>query len=237
MFMEDVFSFFDKIYCINLSSRKDRWDNCEKQFIDFNILDKVQKFEAVKFNNKNLSAKANAQIGCTLSHYNILKEAAKKKYSKILVLEDDFSFTKSFDYTNIKLKQSASELPENWDIFYFGAYFVKGYDYEPIEKYSKNLLKVNTGFYTHALSYSLNGINKILKDLKLETEKEILYFSNEFEVIDWYLVRYFQKENNCFAVNELICEQTSGFSDIENRFFNYHDMFIQSYEQVKCNNL
>lgn len=235
--MENVFSYFDKIYCINLTSRKDRWINCEKQFSKLNIVDKVKRFEAIRFEHLDLSIKANAQIGCALSHYEIIKEAKRKNYSKILILEDDFSFIKSLDYLNAKLSNSIKELPKNWDLFYFGSYFTKGYDYNPIEKYSKNLIKVNTGFCTHAISYSLKGINKILKNLKLETEDQILYFSKEFEAIDWYLVRNFQKQNNCFAVNELICEQIAGFSDIEKSFFNYHNMFIQSYKLEKRNTL
>lgn len=235
--MENIFSYFDKIYCINLEERKDRWTNCQKQFIDLDICRKVERFNAVKFKDSALSSKANSQIGCTLSHYEIMKEVKKKNYSRVLVLEDDFLFTKSLEYLNIKLHKSICELPKKWDLFYFGSYFVKGYDYNPIEKYSENLVKVNTGFCTHALSYSLNGVIKILNNLKLETRKEIIDFSEEYEVIDWYLVKFFQKQNNCFAVNELICEQAAGFSDIEKCFFDYHDIFVRSYEQEKCNNL
>lgn len=223
------FCYFDKIYCINLKSRLDRWENCEKQFSQYKIPN-VQRFEAVKCNYTNLSKKANSQIGCTLSHYYICKEAKEKKYNRILVLEDDFLFTKSVDYVNDKLNKSILDLPVDWDLFYFGAYFVKGYEYNPVKGYSENLVKVNTGFCTHAISYSLNGINKILRDLKLDTEKDVLSFSEEYEVIDWYLVRNFQYDNKCFAVNELLCEQSDGISDIEDKYFNYHNLFVESYK-------
>lgn len=228
--MREIFSYFDKIYCINLKSRPDRWENCQKQFSHFG-LSNIQRFEAIKCNHPKLSKKANAQVGCTLSHYYILKEAQAKNYSRILVLEDDFLFTKSPEYTKNKLNNTISELPLDWDLFYFGAFFVKGYDYEPTEKYSQNLIKINTGFCTHAISYSIFGINKLIKNLPLETEQQILYFSREYESIDWYLVRSFQKNNKCFATNELLAIQSSGFSDIEGKVFDYSGNFNEAYSR------
>ena len=227
--MKNVFSYFDKIYCINLNHRKDRWANCVDQFSKFNFNDRVERFDAIKYNNPKLSAKANGHIGCGLSHYNIIKEAKLKNYSNILVLEDDFIFLKEPDEFNIKLKKSLDELPSDWDLFYLGSNFVKGYDYEPTERYSDNLIKVNTGFCLHSVSYSSRGMDKILKSFKLNSELDILYFFEEYESIDWYLVREFQHENNCFASDELLSSQGAGFSDIECQYLNYEGKFLESY--------
>lgn len=223
-----MFSFFEKIYCINLSNRTDRWDHCQNQFSKFGIYN-VQRFDAVKCNHPGLSAKANAHIGCVLSHYNIIKEAKLKNYSNILVLEDDFLFLKEPNELNIKLKKSLDELPPDWDIFYLGCNFVKGYDYEPAERLSDNLIKVNTGFCTHSLAYSSKGMDKILKSFKVNSESDILYFSREYESIGWYLVREFQYKNNCFAPNELLSSQAAGFSDIEGRRLNYEEELLKNY--------
>ena len=223
-----MFLSFEKIYCINLSSRTDRWDMCLRQFSKFGMCN-VQRFDAVKYNHPKLSAKANGQIGCALSHYNIIKEAKLKNYSNILVLEDDFIFLKEPNEFNIKLKKSLDELPSDWDLFYLGSYFVKGYEYEPTERYSDNLIKVNTGFCLHSISYSSKGMDKILKNFKVNSELDILYFSEEYESIDWYLVREFQYDNNCFASDELLSSQSSGFSDIEGKFLDYSSNFKQCY--------
>jgi hypothetical protein len=225
-----MFSFFEKVYCINLSSRVDRWDNCLKQFSKFGVSN-IQRFEAIKYNHPKLSAKANAHIGCVLSHCNIIKEAKLKNYSNILVLEDDFLFLKEPYEFEVKLKKSLNELPSNWDLFYLGSYFVKGYGYEPIERYSDNLVKVNTGFCTHSLAYSSRGMDKILKSLKLNSELDILNYSEEYESIAWYLVREFQYENNCFASDELLSSQMPGFSDIEGKFLDYFKYLSSSYSE------
>ena len=60
---------------------------------------------------------------------------------KILILEDDFVFNIEPEDLNLKLTCCINELPQNWDLFYLGAYFVKGYDYEAKINYSKNLYK------------------------------------------------------------------------------------------------
>lgn len=228
--MNHWLSYFDKIYCINLESRKDRLENCEKQFSEFGFLN-VRKINAIKFNHPQLSKKSNAQIGCALSHYLVLKDAKINNYSKIMVLEDDFSFTKNVVGFHQKMNWCISELPFNWDTFYLGAYFVKGYDYNPTSTYSPNLVKVHTGFCCHSICYSSFGIDKLFKKLKLETVDDILSFSQEYESIDWFLVREFQNTANCFAVNELLCEQIEGFSDIEQKVQSYHNNFSESYKQ------
>lgn len=230
--MKNIFSYFDKIYCINLNHRDDRWADCLAQFSKFNFSDRVERFDAIKYKNPILSPKANGHIGCGLSQYLIMKDAKNKNYSSILILEDDFLFLKEPKEFENKLQKSIAELPSDWDLFYFGAYFVKGYDYEPVEKYSDNLLKVNTGFCNHSLACSYRGINKILNTFKLDSEDEIIAFSKEYETIDWYLVREFQFENKCFAPNELLSVQKAGFSDIENQFLDYSDYFKQSYKNI-----
>lgn len=229
--MGNAFDFFEQIYCINLKHRTDRWQSCLSQFNSLGISNRVNRKEGLVCIHPKLLKKENAQIGCTLSHYYILKEAQKNNYSNIMVLEDDFLFLKDKEYINEEINKSTSELPKDWDIFYFGAFFVKGYDYNPVENYSQNLIKAKTCFCTHAICYSNKAINKILKHLKLETELEVLNFNKEYQVIDWYYVREMQENSECFASKNLLCVQTEGYSDIEKRHFNYETKFEESYSQ------
>lgn len=229
--MSNCFDFFEQIYCINLKSRSDRWENCVSQFSHLDILERIKKTEGTLCAHPALSLKQNAQVGCALSHYNILKEAQKNNYSNILVFEDDFLFLKDKEIVNAQINKSIAELPSDWDVFYLGGFFVKGYDYEATEKYSKNLIKAKTCFCLHAVSYSKKGVNKILQNLKLETELQVLNFSREYEAIDWYFVREFQENNKCFAAADLLCAQKDGFSNIENKYFDYRGNFQESYKQ------
>jgi len=224
------FDFFEQIYCINLKHRTDRWQSCLSQFSSLDIIERANRVEAVIYENPKLNKKQNAQIGCALSHYNILKEAQKNNCSSIVVLEDDFLFLKDKESLNEEINKSTAELPKDWDIFYFGAFFVNGYDYAATEKYSKNLIKAKTCLCAHAICLSNKAINKILKNLKLETESQILDFSKEYEAIDWYYTREIQENSECFASKNLLCVQKAGYSDIEKNYFDYTPRFIESYK-------
>jgi GR25 family glycosyltransferase involved in LPS biosynthesis len=57
------------------------------------------------------------EIGHLLSFIKIMKDALKKKYKKILILEDDSVIEEDFKENFLK---SYKNLPNNWDIVYLG---------------------------------------------------------------------------------------------------------------------
>jgi GR25 family glycosyltransferase involved in LPS biosynthesis len=225
----DIFKSFDKIYCINLPFRKDRWQNCLLQFEKYNISNNLQKFDGIIYNNPLFNKKQNAHLGCWFSHYTILKHAKAMNYDKILILEDDFVFNVEPKKLNDKLTCCVNELPQNWDLFYLGAYFVKGYDYEAKINYSENLYKANTAFCTHSICYSKFGIQKIIQSME-KTFLSLKDMPSIYESIGWFYVKEFLYENNCFASKEFLCGQEKGFSDIENCIVDYNDYFLKGYE-------
>jgi GR25 family glycosyltransferase involved in LPS biosynthesis len=101
--------YFDKIYFINLEHRIERRQHILSQLkklkFDFK---KIQWIKAVYYPLR-------PQIGCAMSHMNALKDAYIHKYSKILILEDDFTFNidvSELNYTFLTLKNNYP----NWDI-------------------------------------------------------------------------------------------------------------------------
>ena len=63
--MKNPFDFFEKIYCINLDHRHDRWEECCKIFNEYGMSDKVERFSAIQYKHKNpLYSKAMGQLGC-----------------------------------------------------------------------------------------------------------------------------------------------------------------------------
>jgi len=224
------FENFDRIYCINLGHRKDRWESCLRQFQAFGISKGVIRYEPEISQLSGLSKKANAQISCAISHYKIVTEALAQDCKHVLVLEDDFSFSEKYEWAEKKLNDSWHDLPKDWDIFYLGAYFVQGYDFPPALPYSQNLARVQTGFCTHAMAYSQGGMKKVTSKLKITSELEIREFSREFESFDWFLVRDIQMHSSCFTPRELLCIQSAGYSDIEDQYHNYPTLFRLSHQ-------
>ena len=139
-FIEEEFNintYFDKIYCINLKDKKERWNRVNAIFNDLSI--NVERFDAIngdlisdeyfksitdKYNPENLIGEEASLIGlienkkslaCLLSHLEIIKEAKLNNYKKILIFEDDVFFCENF---NFRIKE-ISKL--NWKLIYLGA--------------------------------------------------------------------------------------------------------------------
>lgn len=67
--------------------------------------------------NRNIDIVSLGQVGCLLSHINILKDAINNNYDKILILEDDIIISKSF---TSRLHEINSLIQDDWNIIYLG---------------------------------------------------------------------------------------------------------------------
>ena len=78
-------SYIDKVFYINLDYRTDRKEAIETELKEFGL-----PFE-------RFSAKSHAfgAVGCSQSHLAVLKLARERKYHRVLILEDDFTFNVS----------------------------------------------------------------------------------------------------------------------------------------------
>ena len=79
-----VFDFFDKIYCLNLDKRTDRWDEAQDEFKSIGIFEKIERFSAIE--------KDPGWHGCRDSHIAIIEDSKLNGYKNVLVLEDDVKF-------------------------------------------------------------------------------------------------------------------------------------------------
>ena len=223
--------FFDSIYCINLKKRADRWKECLKTFETYGI--EAKRFDAVSYYHEKYKDVVLGACGCWLSHYAILMDFIQSDKKTVFIFEDDFEIRFPKYVFNSYLKTCYSELPEDWDIFYLGVYFNKGYDFPAEEDYSTNLYKVNTGFCTHAMGYSRKGAEKLLSKMLIYDEESFHKLIDEYEAIDWFLVREFQLANKCYTPKNFTCGQRTGYSDIEKKQVAYGDFFIESYKKIR----
>ena len=124
----DINFYFDKIYCINLDRRTDRWKSVEAEFKKMNI--DVVRYSAIDGDNidfsisndltenqlsdKGLIENRNS-LACLLSHLEIIKEAKLNNYKRILIFEDDVLFSKDFKNEIKKIEEL------DWKLLYLGA--------------------------------------------------------------------------------------------------------------------
>lgn len=232
--MNNPFEFFEKIYCINLDHRTDRWQECCKIFNDYNIIDKVERFSAVQYKHQDPKySKAMGQLGCSASHFEITRQALEKNLENYLVLEDDFYFLDKREILFDKLKLSLEQLPSDWQMFYLGGNLDSSYEIYPIERYSKNILKLNACHTTHAFSVHKSLYEKILEKSFFRIPIQEWY--NKYNVIDVYFSKEILKYNKCFISDPILALQKPGFSNIEQNYYDYTQWILQNFENYKKN--
>lgn len=219
------FTFFEKIYCINLDDRPDRWEKCLDIFKEYE-LDSCERVSGIKILEKEfvyLDEKSRSQLGCSLAFYTVLKNAYDNKFKNILIFEDDFFFTCSKEDTRKILNNSIKNLPENWDVFYLGANVMYDYCVDPIVYFKESLFKINSAYCMHSIAFSEKGISKFIEKFPNEIVfiKKII---DNYKILDVFMAKEFCLENYCFITNEMLCTQSVGFSSIENCIADYSDL-------------
>jgi GR25 family glycosyltransferase involved in LPS biosynthesis len=208
-----VWDFFDEIYCINLDHRTDRWMKVQKEFDSVGVLQKIQRFPAIK--------EQDGRLGVIKSNLAIVKIAKEKGLKNVLVFEDDVHFINN---PVENLEKAISQIGNlDWWLFYLGAN-----THQPLELITKskpNLLILKNAFAVHSMAYKSPTYDFFIR--KYEGLEKI-----EFnDILDVFLANYFQKKNLCLVVNPIITTQSADYSDIEKVNVNYG--FIE--ERFKAN--
>jgi len=228
--MNNPFKFFDKIYCINLKERTDRWENCIKNFEKYEIHN-FERIEAIKVNG-DLHPKRKGQIGCALSFAKCFNKISSENISRALIFEDDFEFKDEKEILFNKMNKSLSELPNDWDSIYFGATLVNDYGFNPIEKYTENLYKLNSAHCLHSIGISSNGVKKIFQ-LFNNNENWHIDLINNYGIIDVFFAKDYQRKTKSFITSNLLCYQKAIYSNIESFTYDYSELMDRNFNYFK----
>lgn len=211
-------TFFDKIFIINLDSRKDRWTECLELLKKYNITN-FERISAIRPIYKNIPKNyySNLEVnqaewyvtgcvGCKLSHYKVIALAKNRNYHNFLVLEDDFSID-LFDFEK-QIKLALDELKHTqWDMIYLGGNnLIKPTDINNY-KYLHEAKQVNT---THAYAMNHTLYDKCLEKIPIcGTEIDVFY------------KREIQKINKVFCIYPSLIKQRKSKSNIFNSVMDY----------------
>jgi len=209
--------YFDKIFCINLDERKDRWERCQEIFIQHNL--DVQRMPGVygasgwNSNNYPHPKKAFEGVaGGTQAHLNVLDFSFRNEIQKVLILEDDVEFVENF----IDLFDSLSDfIPDYWEILYLGGmYRPRGMK---VYRVNDHIARVQDMMSTHAyaVKYPLTGL--IYGDV-VSTYPVLL------DSMDGYLTK-FQKIHEAYAFTTPMAWQRADHSSIQKAHRDYVNIF------------
>ena len=156
---KNPFDNFDKIFCINLDSRPDRWELAQDEFRKVGILDRVERVTAITtdqlpYDPRPVKNRGGSdllgQFACASSHNKCTKLAIEYKSKNYLVFEDDFYFK---DFDKSYLNTCINELPSDWRLFSFG--YNDWCQRKPVNSFSENLNIMHGFGLAHA--YAVNG--------------------------------------------------------------------------------
>lgn len=194
---------FDKIYCINLEHRHDRWENCEKQFNKFNIT--VEKFNAVNGKEETPNGVGKlmpGEVGVIRSNFNVIKDAKEKGYKSIVIFEDDVELCENF---NEKFMNYYDMVPKDWCFLYMGGNHVGG-----VSMINENIGKMNHTYAIHAICVKEDLYDHILEMLKEERVQVDVTYAQLQKIFPSYVIR------------PHLAWQKDGYSDIQGGYQDYN---------------
>jgi GR25 family glycosyltransferase involved in LPS biosynthesis len=124
-----IHEYFDEVYCVNLDRRPDRWIAVNSKLkkvgigaIRFGAIDgqfltdeDVQIVEKNKDNKEPNAIISTGEMGCLLSHLEVIKDAKANNYKRILIFEDDVYVSNDFE------KRITDAQNIQWKLLYLGA--------------------------------------------------------------------------------------------------------------------
>lgn len=197
--------YFSEIYCINLDRRPDRFHNAWRQFRKFGMY--VQRYPAIDKQTLSHNGKiSTGELGCGMSHYNIIKKCKENKSKNVLVFEDDVMLRE--DFLEI-FNNTIGRVPE-WDMLFFGGNHVGG-----LEQIDADIFKMRYSFCLHAYA-----LRKHMFDVLLSN------WGNFDKPVDVTTAELHERYN-CYVIrppNGALAWQKSNYSDIQEGERNYDFM-------------
>ncbi len=226
--ISQVNKIFDKIYCINLNKRKDRWKEITSHFNKYKI--DVERFTAIEgnvFNWSNSKYTAgkpvafNGACGCIASHLSIWKLAKQNNYKSVLIIEDDCDLEE--DFLN-KFTSAYNEVPNDWDLLYLGGVHETLQGIFSPDKIGNKVVQakriITTTCYAMRDTVYDSAINIIERDLP-----------NPYTAIDGYLASEIQPKYKTYAFHPPLAWQRASHSDIQLAHRDYATMM--RYNNIK----
>ena len=189
------------IYVINLKERIDRKEHILNELtkIDCDNFILVEGVDGSKI--ENTSSIKNGAFGLLMTYKNIYQDWKSKGNQQILIIEDDCKFIDDFEK---HLNLYVDNVPQNWDILYFGANHNYHIGYKTL-KINNYCIKTNNSYSAHCV---------LIKPYVFE-ELISLINTNPLEVD--VLMSVLQKKYNSYSSHIPLTTQIPSYSNIENK--------------------
>lgn len=208
-----ISSYFDKIFCINLNRRPERWEDCVREIDKFG-LSNVERFPAIDGITLPFPPLYQGNAGCVASHRAILDLIVKNGWNRTLILEDDFKIVR--DDFHALFAHLIQFVPDDWDMLYLGGH----YACPPRCRINQHLIR-HAGMKTTS-SY---GITREF------AAKVAPHITGSGPIDDLYCGHH--AGNNCYIFQPRMITQREGYSDLSYQPINNEpSMLDESHENM-----
>lgn len=124
-------SYFERVYCVTLDRRPDRWEEFERDLPDPWPFPEVRRYAAIDgklCKHPTWWHQGGGAWGCYKSHVNILEECMNQGVESCLFLEDDAIFCNNFAD---QFAEFWEHVPKDWDMVYIGGQLLNAGSHPP----------------------------------------------------------------------------------------------------------
>lgn len=190
--------FVDKIYCINLDRRPDRWKQCLEIFKQHDLsVERVPAIDGKTLSGGKLPLGA---LGVLRSNLGIIEGAKRNNAWCVCIFEDDIELNDDF---NEKFGEYVTQLPDNWQFFYLGCS-----NKTPSIPEKKNINRLTKAYGAYAVIIRSGLYDKIIEELSKENLQVDLVYAK------------LQSQFCSYVTNPFLAWVRNDYSDINDRFIN-----------------
>jgi GR25 family glycosyltransferase involved in LPS biosynthesis len=199
--MNNPFDCFEKIVCLNLPRRTDRWAESREEFTKLGI--EVERIAAISH--------PHGPYGCSLSH--LLAIRRYQHLNNLLIFEDDAILKGNTSY----LADAFACLPPSWEVIFLGGLVFP--DEINTNKAAPHLHVARNVVCCHAYALSRAGMRRMLREFGP------MVAAGSRTPIDEYLRSVIQPSGTAFVLTPMIFDQRPSFSDNTKQPAVAHNLF------------
>jgi hypothetical protein len=190
--------YFDRIFCINLDSRPDRWEQTTKEFTKNSIdVERISGIDGSKMNLDFPPEIKEGAVGCALSQFFAIKYAKQLNLRDFLLLEDDIQFAEN---VNELFSEYISEVPFDWDMLYLGGQHFHGMN---LQQVSEHVYRCEYTLAAHSVAFNHTVFDRFIDKLINITKPCDIHYAES------------HKEINAYVFIPHLTWQRESYSDIE----------------------
>jgi GR25 family glycosyltransferase involved in LPS biosynthesis len=191
----NIGSYFDRVFCINLDSRPDRWEDASKEFEKHSL--QVERIPGIDGSKMNLDFPPEIKegaVGCALSQFFAIKYAKQLGLNKFLLLEDDIQFVEN---ANELFDQYILEVPSDWDMLYLGGQHFHGMN---LKQVSEHVYKCEYTLAAHSVAFNCTVFDRFINKLIDITKPcDVHYAESHAEINAYVIIPHLTWQRNSYS--------------------------------------